>query len=245
VLAGWAPYELMLHARSRLGRHDLPFGAVRSDRSAPPDPGPPEGSGLILHTPGASELIADDPPLSNVLADRRSIRQYGRSPMTVSQIGTLLHRTARIMNGHRTYPSLGATYPLRLYLLVHDCAGLAPGAYQYAPDVHELKQIEGAADAQADVLQQARAFAGLSAPPPVVIVMTADFGRIATHKGLAYTSILKEVGALQQTLYLVCTAMGLAPCALASGDSDAAARALGLGWADEPSVGEFIIGPSA
>lgn len=245
VLARWSPYELMLHARSRLGRHDQPFGAVRSDPGVPADPGSSEGPGLVLHTPGAAKLIASDPPLSNVLTNRRSIRQYGRTPVTVTQIGTLLHRTARVMNGRRTYPSLGATYPLRLYLFVQDCAGLAPGIYRYAPDVHELKQVQGAADARADVLQQAQAFTGLSEPPPLVIVITADYGRIATHKGLAYTSILKEVGALQQTLYLVCTAMGLAPCALASGDSDASARALGLGWADEPSVGEFIIGPSA
>ncbi|MFD0530627.1 hypothetical protein ACFQ1I_34450 [Kitasatospora arboriphila] len=45
-----------------------------------------------------------------------------------------------------------------------------------------------------------------------------------------------------QTLYLVATAMGLAPCGLGSGDTDAAARALGLDWTAESSVGEFLIG---
>jgi SagB-type dehydrogenase family enzyme len=245
VLAGWSPYELMLHARSRLGRHDLPFGDVRNGGGVAPEPGPSGRPGLTLHKPEVAELIAADPSLSNVLGDRRSIRQYGRSPITVGQIGTLLHRTARITNGHRTYPSLGAAYPLRLYLLVNSCDGLAPGAYRYMPDAHELQVIQGTADAQAEVLQQAQAFAGLSALPPVVIVMTAEFGRIATHKGLAYSCTLKEVGALQQTLYLVCTAMGLAPCALAGGDSDASARALGLDWASEPTVGEFIVGPTA
>jgi hypothetical protein len=36
--------------------------------------------------------------------------------------------------------------------------------------------------------------------------------------------------------------MGLGPCGLGSGDTDAAARALGLDWTEETSVGEFLIG---
>jgi SagB-type dehydrogenase family enzyme len=244
ALARWTPYELLLHARSRLGRHDLPFGDVHDDSAAaPPGPGPARGRRMVLHTPDVAELIATDPPLSTVMAERRSIRQYGPSPITVSQIGALLHRATRASEGHRPYPSLGGAYPLRLYLLVHACDGLAPGAYHYTPDTHELEVVTGAAGARADVLHQAQAFAGLPAPPPVLIVMTAQLSRIATHTGLTYSCILKEVGALQQTLYLICTAMGLAPCALASGDSDASARALGLDWVSEPSVGEFIVGP--
>jgi hypothetical protein len=45
-----------------------------------------------------------------------------------------------------------------------------------------------------------------------------------------------------QTLYLVATSMGLAPCALGSGDADRAARAFGLDWLVESSVGELALG---
>ena len=44
---------------------------------------------------------------------------------------------------------------------------------------------------------------------------------------------------------VLATAMGLAPCALGSGDADVAARAFGLDWAHESSVGEFLVGSRA
>jgi hypothetical protein len=43
-------------------------------------------------------------------------------------------------------------------------------------------------------------------------------------------------------MYLVATAMGLAPCALGGGDSDLFAQASGLDYLAESAVGEFILG---
>ena len=40
------------------------------------------------------------------------------------------------------------------------------------------------------------------------------------------------------------TAMGLAPCALGGGDSDAFAAATGLDYHDQAAVGEFVLGSS-
>ena len=59
---------------------------------------------------------------------------------------------------------------------------------------------------------------------------------------MAYSVILKNVGALYQTMYLVATAMGLAPCGLGGGHSDLFAAAAGLDYLAETSVGEFILG---
>jgi SagB-type dehydrogenase family enzyme len=77
----------------------------------------------------------------------------------------------------------------------------------------------------------------------VLITVTSRFGRLSwKYSQIAYALTLKHVGVLYQTLYLVATAMGLAPCAVGSGDTAAAARALGLDWTQESSVGEFLIG---
>jgi hypothetical protein len=59
------------------------------------------------------------------------------------------------------------------------------------------------------------------------------------YQGMAYALILKDLGALLQTMYLVATAMNLAPCALGSGDTDLFAEATGLNPLEEASVGEF------
>jgi SagB-type dehydrogenase family enzyme len=73
--------------------------------------------------------------------------------------------------------------------------------------------------------------------------MTARIARLSwLYSGIAYSTALKHVGVLQQTLYLVATAMNLAPCALAVGDTEIATTALRLRWPVEVSVGEFVIG---
>jgi hypothetical protein len=43
-------------------------------------------------------------------------------------------------------------------------------------------------------------------------------------------------------MYLVATAMKLAPCAIGCGDSDLFTRAAGTQYVEETSVGEFLLG---
>jgi SagB-type dehydrogenase family enzyme len=77
----------------------------------------------------------------------------------------------------------------------------------------------------------------------MLIILSARFSRLFwRYESVGYALLLKDVGVLLQTMYLVATAMGLAPCALGSGDSDCFARATGLDFREESSVGEFLLG---
>ena len=77
----------------------------------------------------------------------------------------------------------------------------------------------------------------------LLICITARFGRLGwPYEGIAYATTLKDVGALMQTMYLVATAMQLAPCAIGRGDSDLFAKVAGTNYYAETSVGEFILG---
>lgn len=79
--------------------------------------------------------------------------------------------------------------------------------------------------------------------PGILFLVTARFQRTAwKYESIAYSILLKDPGALYQTLYLVATAMGLAPCAIGAGDSDLFARAAGLDYYVETSLGEFLLG---
>lgn len=143
----------------------------------------------------------------------------------------------------RPYPGAGGVHPLELYLTVSNCAELPRGSYRYDPTAHALIAIGADSGRVDELLGEAMAGAGLAREPAVLITMTASFREMTCrYSGMAYTALLKEVGALQQTLYLVCTAMGLASCALAAGDSDLSARAFGLDWRAESGVGEFVLG---
>jgi hypothetical protein len=73
--------------------------------------------------------------------------------------------------------------------------------------------------------------------------MTVRIGRLSwKYEWLVYRLALLHVGIMTQNLYLVCTAMRLAPCAVGSVSITVAARALGTDWRAEPCVGQFVVG---
>jgi SagB-type dehydrogenase family enzyme len=93
------------------------------------------------------------------------------------------------------------------------------------------------------MLHTASVATGMQADPDVLITMTSRFQRLSwKYRAIAYSVSLKHAGVLYQTMYLVATAMGLAPCGLGSGNADLAARTFGLDYLRESSVGDFILG---
>jgi SagB-type dehydrogenase family enzyme len=143
----------------------------------------------------------------------------------------------------RPYPSGGAAYDLELYVTVDRCAGLAPGIYHYDPVAHQLHRLAGRTASVERLLRDAQHAAALPSFPQVLIILASRFQRLSwKYRGMAYATTLKNVGVLYQTMYLVATAMGLAPCALGGGDSVLFAEAVGANKLEESSVGEFILG---
>ncbi|WP_073811371.1 SagB/ThcOx family dehydrogenase [Kitasatospora sp. CB01950] len=263
----WDFHDLLFHSRSRPGRHDYPTGGVFAHQDVPQLPavsGPgarEESEGIDLPVPDWDTVVARDPALSEVLEGRRSVRSYAETPVTLDQLAELLYRVARVRrvipgdpadpHGYdgveRPYPAGGATGELEIYLSVVKCVGLEPGVYRYDAAAHRLRprpfQHPGEETAFSELVTAAWRATACTVDPQVLLTVTSRFGRLSwKYSQIAYALTLKHVGVLYQTLYLVATAMGLAPCGLGSGDTDAAARALGLDWTAESSVGEFLIG---
>ena len=267
AVVGWSPVEMMFHVRSTLGRHDHNFGVTYpagTTRAVEPVVKPQASRHISLHRPGWEDLYRSDPPVVVAMEMRRSVRRYAGSPITAAQLGDLLYRTARVRSlvttapgaqdppdvpaggapyTNRPYPSGGACYELELYLTVGDCTGLATGVYHYDPLEHRLEPVSADRAAADELLSAACMTAALESPAQVLISMTARFRRLSwRYEGLAYRLVLMHVGVMMQNLYIACTAMGLAPCALDAVDIDVAARAFGADWRTEPCVGQFLVG---
>lgn len=261
ALRGWSPYDLMFHTRSTLGRHDRDFGAtyplgeiISPEPVVKPAAG---GPAIPLYRPRWEELLRTDPPVTAAVEGRCSVREYDSEPPSARELGELLYRTSRVRAisqsvdpeqpsealSDRPYPSSGAAHELELYITVNECSGLARGVYHYDPLRHQLEAVDADAAIAGQMLKIARLAANLSEPPPVLITMNARFRRLSwKYNGLSYALALKHVGVLTQNLYLISTAMGLAACALGSGDIDVCARALGTDWRTESCVGGFMLG---
>jgi SagB-type dehydrogenase family enzyme len=260
-LRTWSPHDLMFHSRSRLGRHDDAAGAVFPNvADLPPLPVVrplPEGRRFPLHRPDLGAVRDGEPTLTEAIERRHSVREFAEEGLTARQLGDLLFRTARVRSqteavgaegvryavSARPYPSAGSLYELDLYLTVDRCDGLPRGIYHYDPQGHALTLVNENAAHVDELLDSAMVLTGARRRPPTLITMTARIGRLSwVYDGISYATTLKHVGVLQQTLYLVATMLGLAPCAVTTGDSEMATTAFGLDWPAEVSVGEFVVG---
>jgi len=257
-LALWSAEDLALHERSRPGRHALPVGGTYPFRGRFDAGGLartfPAAPTVELPTPDLDVVAELDGPLTAVVAARRSIREHDDDhPVTLAELAEFLYRVQRVQradesdDGHQTgrrpYPAGGGVHELEVYAVVARCAGLAPGVYHYDSAAHRLERLADLGRGAERVLSYARAAANLPAVPQVHLVITARVGRLMwKYEGMAYSMVLKHVGVLTELMYLVATAMGLAPCALGAGDAAAFAAATGVDPLVEPSVGDFVLG---
>jgi SagB-type dehydrogenase family enzyme len=84
---------------------------------------------------------------------------------------------------------------------------------------------------------------GAPAAPQILIIIAARFGRVSwKYSSLAYALVLKDVGVLMQTFYLMATEMGLGACALGTANIDVFARMTGIEFHVEGPVGQFALG---
>ena len=196
--------------------------------------------------------------LTDAIEERRSIREHDdERPITVDQLAELLYRCARVRRVNvwegveyvdTPRPAGGGVDELELYPVVRNVAGLAPGMYHYDAHEHRLRLVRDPGPAVGRLLATASRAAATTTLPQVLIVVSARFGRVMwTYEEMPYALILKHVGVLFQTMYLVATAMGLAASGLGGGDAPAFNEATGADPAIEASVGEFMLGsrPSA
>lgn len=254
TLRHWEFHDLVFHWRSRLGRHDGRMGATfRMHGQLEPIPAVPELArpvNIPLARPTHRPPL--DADLVNLLSRRTSVREHGQVPITVREVGDFLFHTARVLDvvpgpqgpfTRRPYPNGGASYELEFYLVADRCLGLTPGFYYYDAAQHGLAGITAPnADTEA-LLAAAFTAAGDTVRPQVLLVIASRFQRVSwKYEGIAYATTLKNLGALYATMYLVATAMGLAPCALGIGDPEPFCRLAGTDRYAEASVGEFMIG---
>ena len=255
-MAQWSLVDLAFHTASRFGHQAGGYGGTfpLKDRFDPlTERRPLAGRPIDLTLPDLARAAASDPPFTTVLERRRSVRAHDdASPVTLDRLGEFLYRSAgeRRRPGAggedeaaRPYPTGGGLYELELYPVVGRCDGLGSGLYHYDPVGHRLGLLADDGPAVRRLLDDARARSLMPDTPQVLVVVAARFGRVMyKYEAIAYAVILKNVGALYQTMYCVATAMGLAPCALGGGSSEAFCSAAGTDPLVESSVGEFVIG---
>ncbi len=163
--------------------------------------------------------------VERALKNRRSIRSFEQTPLTLVQVSQLLWAAYGITErapdgdtslhgGKRTVPSAGGLYPLEIYLVAGDVVGLVPGVYRYDSEQHRLEEVQRGD--RRDELSRAASGQKMIREAPAVIVYSAVFERTTQKYGNRGRQryVWMEVGHSAQNLYLQAYSLHLAMCVM-------------------------------
>lgn len=188
--------------------------------------------------------IADGPPTGEAIQARRSIRSYGREPLSEVQLSGLLALADGLRPGkddRRTAPSAGALFPIEVYPVVHRVDGVDPGVYHYDPFAHELSLLDRG-DKRRSVVGSGfnQDFLGGAG---VTLYLTLVFQRVRfRYKDRAYRYGMLEAGHIGQNVYLAAASMGLGTCAVGAFHDDQVNDLLGVDGQEEAAVYLLSVG---
>lgn len=244
------PFELAVHR----GLNEGGYVPEEVDpRKAPPVAKQVAGARTIaLHRHAPAEAGLD---LVACLGARRSVRSFGAGLLPKPDferflqfsfgVQALIDTQASGPITLRPYPSGGALHPLEIYPVIYRVESIEPGLYHYDPFAHRLALLPSEPDHRAALASAAmyRLGQGDATGPAVLLLLCARFDRTCwKYRGMAYQAILLETGAAYQTMYLVATLLGLAPCAVGAFPERAVAEIIGVDSRDEAQVGMFALG---
>lgn len=191
--------------------------------------------------------------LARVLSKRRSVRKYAATPMDLPALSTFLRESCAVrefigpadrQTTHRASPSGGAKHSIEVYAFIHDVEGADRGVYHYDPFRHALSCV-APWDESIMAIQRRLVWkpAMLASQPPVALYLTSVMKRVLwKYPTGALPLIYRDAGCLLQTMYLVATDLGLAPCAMAAIDYDLSPAFLDDLRDEMIHVGSFALG---
>jgi SagB-type dehydrogenase family enzyme len=210
--------------------------AVRIERGKTMHAGSKPVSGPVtISLPGFGEesLIS----VEKALRQRRSVREYGKEPLSMEDISRLLWAAQGITHGgvFRTSPSAGALYPLETYVVAGNVNNLPTGVYRYLPHGHELVQILSG-DIRSRLCDAALRQDSIN-DAPASLVFSAVFARTTGKygkRGIRYVHM--EAGIAAQNAALQAVSLHLATVVIGAFDDDAVHLALSMPAGEEPMI---------
>lgn len=200
------------------------------------------GAEIELPAPRSIEVQFDI-----VLKSRRSLRNFDDSPLSLSDLSTLLHhaiglQSLRFTDGfgvvqRRPYPSPGARHSLEFYVFVENVHGLTPGTYHVNSSGSKLEC------ASVGSLLKRATDIRWATTAPLLLFITSVGQRIKIKYPRAERRFqLLEAGHAAQNIYLALSAMQLAGCAIGSWNSRFLEKSLRLNSEEEQLLYGIAIG---
>ena len=265
----WDFHDLLFHARSTEGRHANPLGGVYpyvgviSPLPAVRPSWPGNKIDLRKFSDAHPEAISS---AAKLLRERHSTREFDdQRPITLAELARFLDSTARVQSNWQTtldsagdgptltytarpYPSGGraATSSSSIWPSTNAKGCRADSITTMPADMRWCRSTSARSEFEAHVEGSRICHGRTATAPQILITIAARFGRTSwKYSSIAYALILKDVGVLMQTFYLMATDMGLGGCAIGTTNIDLFAKMTGIEFHVEGPVGQFALGRGA
>lgn len=167
---------------------------------------------------------------------RRSRREFSDRPLRRTELAQLLWAAQGMagLEGRRTTPSAGASYPLEVHVLAGVVEGVPAGHYRYLPRRHALHEL-GTGDLRAELARAAQEQQWIGLAPAILVVTVVPERTTFTYgeRGLRY--VQQEAGSAAQNLQLQAAALGLASAVVGAFRDEEVARVLHLPRWEQPA----------
>lgn len=189
------------------------------------------------------ELTIGNGPLIDLIASRKSRREYSEEPLSLEELSFLLWATQGVhqivRDGYcsiRTVPSAGARHPFETYLVINRVDSVEPGVYRYLAFSHRLCRLSGLPSATE--LEDACAGQEWVTQAAVVFVWAAVPYRTEWRYTMVKSPkvIALDAGHVCQNLYLACEAIDAGTCAVGAYDQEKMDALIGVDGEEEFTV---------
>jgi len=196
--------------------------------------------------------LPKEPPAADlwqVLARRRSLRQYKDRALTPEELAALVWATQGVTLASRSYllrtsPSAGALYPVETYLAIHRVEEMEPGIWHLNLPDFSLELLESL-DSRQPLVQAClgQRFMGEAA---VDFIWTGILNRAMwKYRERAIRYIFLDAGHICQNLMLAATALGLGCCPVGAFLDEEVERLVDVDGVEEVALYLASVGPLA
>jgi len=196
----------------------------------------------LIELPNPQKYKGKTDSLCEVIAKRRSLRQYSRKPLSVEELSYLLWCTQGVQEVTsdnktlRTVPSAGARHAFETYLLINNVESIDPGLYRFLAVEHKLQQISISPDLS-DKFVDGALGQQMVKNCAVTFIWVAVVSRMTWRYGeRGYRYMLLDAGHVCQNLYLSGESVNCGTCAIAAYSDDDMNNLLSL-----DGVNQFVI----
>jgi SagB-type dehydrogenase family enzyme len=201
--------------------------------------------------PEIENILPDTKTFDEVVASRRSVRDFGEEELSLSELSKVLHQSYGITGEIkrpddgtiplRSTPSGGALYPAEIYLGIRNVSDLEPGIYHYNVPDHALELL--ISGDPTEKLYEVCCQQEYVKEASVVFLISGVFQRTKRKYGeRGYRYVLLDVGHLGQNIYLSSTSLNLAVMTTCGFFDDEANKLLRIDGIDETTLYVAFVG---